>query len=98
MRISGSAWLFGTTMFVAALLLFSAQPMIGKMVLPILGGTPAAWDTCLGFYQSALLAGYGYPHLIPRSAGLRTQLAAHALLFGALVLVLPVAIPTRIEP
>ena len=52
MRVSALAWLFGFTMFVAALLLFSVQPMIGKMVLPILGGTPGVWNTCLVFFQA----------------------------------------------
>ena len=43
-------------MFVSASLLFLIQPMFTKMVLPLLGGTPAVWNTCLVFYQVALLA------------------------------------------
>src|SRR5712691_293367 len=49
-------------MFVGATLLFVVQPMVGKMVLPLLGGTPAVWSTCMVFFQAALLAGYAYAH------------------------------------
>lgn len=54
--------LFALTMFVSATLLFLVQPMIGKMVLPLLGGTPAVWNTCMVFYQALLLGGYFYAH------------------------------------
>ena len=49
---------FATTLFVSAFLLFLVQPMIGKMILPKLGGTPQVWNTCMMFFQMALLAGY----------------------------------------
>ena len=54
--------LFGLTSFVAAALLFSVQPMIGKMALPVLGGTPAVWNTCLVYFQATLLFGYLFVH------------------------------------
>jgi hypothetical protein len=54
--------LYGLTSFLAAWLLFSAEPMIGKLVLPVLGGTPAVWSTCLLFYQAMLLCGYLLAH------------------------------------
>src|SRR5947209_16825678 len=50
--------LFSLTSFLAAVLLFSAEPMIGKMVLPLFGGTPAVWNTCLVYFQVVLLGGY----------------------------------------
>jgi len=34
-----SALLFGTTAFVSALLLFLLEPLVGRMVLPLLGGS-----------------------------------------------------------
>lgn len=49
---------YALTSFIAAALLFSAEPMLGKMALPPLGGTPAVWNTCLLFFQATLLAGY----------------------------------------
>ena len=48
--------LFGVTLFVSATLLFLVQPMVGKMILPLLGGTPAVWNTCMVFFQALLLA------------------------------------------
>jgi hypothetical protein len=50
--------LFGLASFLASLLLFLVEPMIGKMVLPPFGGTPAVWNTCLVFFQGTLLGGY----------------------------------------
>ena len=38
---SSLTFLFGITLFVSAALLFSVQPMVAKMLLPLLGGTPA---------------------------------------------------------
>ncbi len=49
--------LFAATLFVSAFLLFLIQPMIAQMILPLLGGTPAVWNTCMVFFQAALLAG-----------------------------------------
>jgi hypothetical protein len=53
---------FALTLFVSATLLFLVQPMVGKMILPLLGGTPAVWNTCMVFFQALLLAGYFYAH------------------------------------
>jgi len=38
--------------------------MIGKMLLPRLGGSPLVWNTCMLFFQSALLAGYAWAHWV----------------------------------
>ena len=50
-------FLYGLTLFVSALLLFSIQPMFAKMVLPKLGGAPAVWSVAMVFFQTVLLAG-----------------------------------------
>ncbi|HEV8059401.1 MAG TPA: hypothetical protein VGP68_05990, partial [Gemmataceae bacterium] len=49
--------LFAITLFVSATLLFLVQPMIAKMILPYLGGSPAVWNTCQVFFQAVLLIG-----------------------------------------
>ncbi len=54
----GIVILFGVTTFLASVLLFTAEPMIGKMVLPLFGGTPAVWNACLVYFQLVLLSGY----------------------------------------
>ncbi|MCS7045985.1 MAG: hypothetical protein NZO58_06485, partial [Gemmataceae bacterium] len=56
--------LYAFTLFVSAFILFLVQPMIGKMILPKLGGTPQVWNTCMVFFQSVLLLGYAYTHFI----------------------------------
>src|SRR4051812_8035780 len=61
--------------------------MIGKMILPRLGGTPAVWNTCMVFFQAALLAGYGYTHTVSTHLTVRRQILLHGLL-----LVLPVVL------
>src|SRR4051794_21802097 len=52
--------LFAATLFTSAFLMFVVEPMVARMVLPMLGGAPAVWNTCLVFFQIMLLAGYAY--------------------------------------
>jgi hypothetical protein len=40
-----------------AALLFTVEPMFSKIALPLLGGTPGEWNTCMLFFQTARLAG-----------------------------------------
>ena len=91
MRISFLTLLFGLTIFVSAALLFSVEPMIAKMLLPVLGGTPAVWNTCMVFFQAALLAGYGYALIVSRWS-LRRQLIAQVLLLGLALVSLPIGL------
>lgn len=81
-------FLFGATLFVAAALLFWVQLFTSKMVLPVLGGSAAVWNTCLVFFQLALLAGYLYAYAAARwlSAWVRTAIHPVLLLAGALAL------------
>ena len=72
-------FLFAITLFVSATLLFLVQPMVAKMVLPRLGGTPAVWNTCMVFFQAALLAGYAYAHATTTWLSARRQVLAHPL-------------------
>ena len=53
---------FSATIFVSAMLLFMVQPLVCKILLPYLGGTPAVWNTCMVFFYSLLLGGYYYAH------------------------------------
>jgi hypothetical protein len=75
---------FTLTLFCSATLLFLVQPMVGKMVTPLLGGTPAVWNTCMVFFQAALLAGYAYAHGAPVwLGGVRRQAGFHLVLLLA---------------
>jgi SAM-dependent methyltransferase len=84
--------IFALAMFLGATLLFMVEPMFGKMALPLLGGSPAVWNTCLVFYQGALLAGYLYAHLAPKWLGVRRQAAFHLGLLLLILFTLPIGI------
>ena len=82
--------LYAITLFVSAFILFLVQPIVGKIILPKLGGTPQVWNTCMVFFQMVLLAGYAYTHNASTRLNLRQQLMAHAvLLILPLIVLLP---------
>lgn len=83
---------FAVTMFASAALIFAVQPMFAKMALPLLGGAPAVWNVALVFFQAALLAGYGYAHLLQRLKRIEVQLGVHAVLIGLAALSLPLGV------
>jgi hypothetical protein len=68
---------FAMTLFTSATLLMMVQPIIGKMITPLLGGTPAVWNTCMVFFQATLLAGYAYSHATTKALGARKQSLLH---------------------
>jgi SAM-dependent methyltransferase len=90
--------LYALTLFLSAALLFFVQPLFAKMVLPLLGGAPAVWNTCMVFYQAALLAGYVYAHLSIRLLGARRQAMLHLVLVLLPGLVLPIGVATGWTP
>lgn len=84
--------LYAATLFVSALLLFSVQPMFAKMVLPKLGGAPAVWSVAMVFFQTTLLAGYAYAHVLSRTLRSRRVAMLHLLLVGITAMTLPIAV------
>src|SRR4051812_41459323 len=58
--------LFSLTLFLSAALMFGLQPMVGKMLLPLVGGTPSGWIVAMAFFQVMLLAGYFLAHALAR--------------------------------
>src|ERR671932_1781290 len=83
---------FALTLFTSAALLFVVEPMVGKMILPLLGGTPAVWNTCMVFYQAVLLAGYGYAHALTARLRPRAQVLVHLPLLLVPLLFLPLSV------
>jgi len=83
---------YTAAIFVSALLLFSVQPLFTKMVLPRLGGSPAVWSVAMVFFQSLLLAGYGYAHYLIGIADRRAAVAVHLTLLVIALLSLPLSI------
>ena len=72
--------LFTALVFLNASLMFVAQPMMGKLLLPLLGGAPAVWNTCMVFFQGLLLAGYLYAHWAPAWLGNSRHILFHLML------------------
>jgi len=85
--------LFPVTVFASAALVFLVEPMVAKLVLPQLGGSPSVWNTSLAFFQAALLAGYAYAHALQRVRSVRAQ----ALIHGAALLIAALALPLRVN-
>ena len=83
-------FLYAVTIFFSAFLLFEVQPIIAKIVLPWFGGSAAVWATCMLFFQTVLLLGYLYAHLVVRRLEPRAQILLHIALLAASILVLPV--------
>ena len=79
--------LFTLATFLGAALLFLVQPIVARMALPLLGGSPAVWNTCMVFFQAVLLAAYA--HLLESRWRPRVQSAVHMAVLAAGVLFLP---------
>lgn len=93
MQSSGVSSKIGTTIitavvFLSAFLLFISEPLIGRLLLPFLGGAIYIWLVCLMFFQAMLLLGYLYGHLLAKKIGF----------WHVLILALPlVNLPFRIN-
>jgi hypothetical protein len=83
---------YTAAVFLSALLLFGVQPMFTRMVLPRLGGSPAVWSVALVFFQSMLLAGYAYAHVLTTLRHRYVSVAIHLALLLAAALTLPLGI------
>jgi hypothetical protein len=68
--------------FLGAALLFTLEPLVGRLLLPKYGGSFHVWTTCLMLFQLLLLLGYFYCHVLAKHLG------RWHLLFAALPLIL----------
>jgi hypothetical protein len=82
--------IYALTIFLAGFLLFEAEPMIAKYILPWYGGSAAVWTTCLLFFQVLVLGGYSYAHLIGTRLDPRNQTRTHlaVVVAGAVAMLL----------
>jgi hypothetical protein len=80
--------LFIVTIFLGSALLFLAQPMAAKMILPRFGGSPAVWTTSVLFFQLLLLAGYWVTYWFYKYRNFGETLVVHICLL-LFVVVLP---------
>ena len=85
-------YVFAGVTFASAALVFLVEPMVARLILPRLGGSPAVWNTSLAFFQAALLVGYAYAHSLQRIGSPRTQTLVHGAVLIAAALVLPLRV------
>jgi SAM-dependent methyltransferase len=83
--------LFILTIVTGSFLLFLTQPMIARMALPRVGGSPSIWNSAMLVYQLLLLAGYAYAHWLARLRA-RLQVGIHIVLLGLAALWLPIGL------
>ncbi|MFY9684200.1 MAG: fused MFS/spermidine synthase [Pseudolabrys sp.] len=83
---------YTAAVFLSALLLFGVQPMFTRMVLPRLGGSPSVWSVAMVFFQSMLLAGYAYAHMLTTLRQRYAPIAIHLALLLTAALTLPLGI------
>lgn len=89
---AGVAVAYALALILSAALLFSVQPMVARMGLPILGGTPSVWNTCMVFFQTAVLGGYALAHLLATRCRHRTQV----LVFTAFIVIGFITLPIEL--
>lgn len=94
------AVLFTFTTFLAALLLFSVQPLVARLMLPTLGGSPSVWNTAMVFFQAVLLGGYLYSHWIGTNLNRRRWpvIIGHGAVLLLPLFFLPIALPPGVQP
>ncbi len=76
----------------SSFLLFLIEPLTAKTLLPILGGSPSVWNTCMVFFQGILLAGYSYAFLVTYYLPPTKQYLLHFCLLAVSLITLPVLI------
>ncbi len=83
---------FTITLFISATLMFGLQPMIGKMLLPIVGGSPSGWIVALSFFQTMLLVGYFIAHALSKFSPIK-----HTVLYLILLSIGAVFLPISVK-
>src|SRR6476659_1193246 len=96
LSILGTTLPFALPIGLSAFLLFSVEPLIGRLVLPVFGGPPAVWATVLFFFQAVLLLGYLYGHVSVTRLG-RWGPPLHLVVAGLAIIALVVA-PSPVAP
>ena len=90
--------LFASAALTSAFLLFWVEPLFAKLVLPLLGGSPAVWNTCLMYFQTLLLLGYLYAHASSTFLSPRRQILVHGALLAVCMVQLPLGLPAGWTP
>ncbi|MDQ8194316.1 hypothetical protein QEH59_07760 [Coraliomargarita sp. SDUM461004] len=94
-RNTASAYLTAITVILAPALSFSIQPITGKYLLPILGGTATTWLSTLIFFQACVLIGYLSAFAIVKMNG---KLQSICMAIFAILSVILLKAPPEITP
>ncbi|MBK96072.1 MAG: hypothetical protein CMJ79_10225 [Planctomycetaceae bacterium] len=78
------------TILCSALLLFQIQPIASKAILAWFGGASSVWTTSMLFFQTILVGGYCYAHLLGRW-DLKRQIKVHLFVVLSACLCLPLS-------
>ncbi|MEZ6132061.1 MAG: fused MFS/spermidine synthase [Planctomycetaceae bacterium] len=89
---------YALTIFLSAFLLFQVQPLIAKYILPWFGGGPSIWTTCMLFFQTLLVGGYLYAHLLTDRLKPQRQGIVHLVVVTASLLLLPISPGDNFKP
>ncbi len=73
---------YAISIFLGSLLLFLLQPIAAKELLAGYGGSAGVWTTCMLFFQTVLLLGYLYAHLLARIPSNRAAGLIHLALLA----------------
>ena len=76
--------------FLGAFLLFQIQPMAARLIHPRFGGGAGIWTACMVFFQSMLVLGYAYGHLLERRLSVKAQFYCHIGVAVAALAFLPI--------
>ena len=83
---------YSFTLALSAMLMFAVQPIVSKILLPVLGGNPSVWSVVVMFFQFMLLVGYGYVHIGRQLLGTYKQSLVHAVLMVISLVFMPLAV------
>lgn len=78
-------WYIIAATSIGSFLLFQIQPMMGKQLLPLFGGSARVWSASLLFFQLFLLGGYVYAHVVAKLVVRRQKLVHQCSLLISLV-------------
>lgn len=90
--------IYSLTLFISAFLLFWVQLWVEKLLLPLLGGAPGVWNTCMVFFQALLLLGYSYAHVLSTRLKFRYQAIVHTLFLLLPLSLLPLSLSPVTSP
>ncbi len=71
------------TIFLGSFVSFALEPMVGRALLPVFGGTPGVWIVCLAAFQILMVGGYSYACLAGETQKFSFRLSIHILLLLA---------------